>query len=145
MSALTLVVATLAVWEALEIWRHSSIMAPWRARAEVLEGRSGELLRCPFCMAPYVGLMSWLALQCSWTFWVVWALAIARLANLANDLTHPWCRTPRHDRLLPGLPDQPSAQPATSAAGSELPPASQRTERFNEYHERDRDEEWLGD
>ena len=128
----TLLIAALATWEALEIWRHSSIMAPWRARAEIYEGRFGELLRCPFCLAPYTGLTCLLALQEPLVLaWAVKALAIARLANLGNDVGHAWCRTPRHDRFIPAPPDvqQTPAAPSAPASGLETTTGGSRTMR----------------
>jgi hypothetical protein len=57
------------------------------------------LLSCPFCEAPWAcGVAAVL-----WLFGgtvghvVVIALAASRLANLVNDLTHGWCRSPQED------------------------------------------------
>ncbi len=52
-----LLVLALAVWETIEIWRHSAIAAPLRARAELMEGFFGSLLTCPFCLSPWVSLL----------------------------------------------------------------------------------------
>jgi hypothetical protein len=111
-SLVELLIMSLAVWEIIEIWRHSSLMASWRARAELLEGRLGELLRCGFCLAPWVSWCVCLVVLLpapdkkedfwDWTSWAaVWSMkllilgfAVARLANLGNDLTHAVCRTP---------------------------------------------------
>lgn len=176
-----LVVAALATWQVVEVWHHSSLLAPLRARGELLEGRAGELLACPFCLTVWVavgaavvllagnppargdageGVLWFLQLLGSWlgmavaavlaelglrgrvreavktrvvywltlalaglAVWGLWrpgwewavygllvllkvallALAVARLANLGNDLTHGWCRTPRgFDGYPPG-------------------------------------------
>jgi len=53
-----LAVAALATWQAVEVWRHSSLTAGLRARTELWEGKAGELLRCPFCLSVWVGLLA---------------------------------------------------------------------------------------
>lgn len=102
-----LVVAALAVWEALEIWNHSSLFARLRARVELWDHLGGDLLRCMFCLTPWVSLVVLTALV--WTELhlrvIAWALAVARLANLGNDLTHYLCRTPRLELPNPLLDD----------------------------------------
>lgn len=108
----TLIIGSLVVWEVIEIWRHSHLMATWRARVDLWEGRLGELLRCPFCMAPWISFLVVLTL---WTSEYLaqhdarglavilsaslYALAVARLANLCNDVAHRYCRTPKSDQL----------------------------------------------
>lgn len=52
-----LVVGALATWQIVEVWRHSALLAGWRARVELLEGRVGEMLRCPFCLSVWVGFV----------------------------------------------------------------------------------------
>ena len=107
MGIIDLIVAALATWQALEIWHHSSIMASWRARTELWGGRLGELTRCMFCMSPWAAAA--VLILSGWWSWpgesltrlAVWALAVARLANLGNDLGYAICRTPRHNRMLP--------------------------------------------
>ena len=120
MSPLNLLIASLAVWEAVEIWRHSALMSSLRARAELLEGKFGQLLKCPFCLSVWLGFLAvpfaldpvvptkWPSEEpVIWTWYsirnvgymLMCALAIARLANLGNDLTHGWCRTPKADKL----------------------------------------------
>ncbi len=172
-----LLVACLATWQAIEVWQHSALTASWRARAEMVEGKLGELLRCGFCLSVWVGTAAGVVVtiplpaatadEIAWTaglavslaallgvfvavlthamepprygvgdwplvagvavafvavavvgvtstsaspagllFWGVWmgklallGLAIARLANLGNDLTHAWCRTPKANKL----------------------------------------------
>lgn len=95
-----LVIAALAVWEVIEIWRHGSIFASWRAHVELWEGWLGQLLRCGFCLAPWVSwlLVLWLLLlaRIHVAFGLIpYGFAVARLANLGNDLAHAWCRTPK--------------------------------------------------
>lgn len=185
-----LVVGGLAAWQAVEVWHHSALMAGPRARAELLEGKLGQLLTCPFCLSVWVGVAACLVLATPWAgppsfhalldgvgvvglppalagaayvgwgtvgdvrekVWpdlttrfqracvvvavffgfvapllvlagslfvldwraggpvaagfaadaakvFVYGLAVARLANLGNDVTHRWCRTPRANRL----------------------------------------------
>ncbi len=62
MTGVELVVAALATWQAVEIWRHSNLMAPLRARAELREDKLGELLGCPFCLSVWVGAAACLAM-----------------------------------------------------------------------------------
>jgi hypothetical protein len=116
-----LIVAALATWEILEIWRHSSLLASWRSITENWEGFWGDLTSCPFCMAPWTALVclvllapyrllpgEWSLLGLMPTL-VIYAFAVARLANLGNDLGYPFCRTVRHNKILPTLPDAPEA------------------------------------
>lgn len=54
------------------------------------------LLNCGFCKSPWVALLCWGGWQ-SGVFLlqsVIIAIALARLANLANDVTYFICRTP---------------------------------------------------
>ncbi len=122
-----LIIAALAVWQILEIWHHSSLMASWRDWAEQQEGWRGDLAVCMFCMSPWTasiclillslpelpGVLGWLGLIPSW---IISAFAVARLANLGNDLTYRWCRTVRHNRELPELPPVVTAESADEAA-----------------------------
>ncbi len=118
-----LIIASLAVWEILEIWHHSSLMASWRDWAEQQEGWRGELAACMFCAAPWTsliciallalpelpGVLGWLGMIPAW---IVSAFAVARLANLGNDLAYRQCRTYRHNRQLPELPPDASVEAA---------------------------------
>jgi hypothetical protein len=133
MTALGLVVAALAAWQAVEVWHHGSVFDRARARLELKTGFWVDLLQCPFCLSVWVGMVTvltvhpgdtvpplvdlgWVSRALSWVvsqfilllWWVVHGLAVARLANLGNDLTHHWCRTPR-----PGaeIEDPPHARP----------------------------------
>lgn len=100
-----LIVAALAVWEILEIWHHSVLFAGIRARLEYWENLAGDLLRCPFCLAPWTaGIVLLLSSWLDWSgrtaaLWVVWSFAVARLANLANDAFYSVCRTVKEDDL----------------------------------------------
>lgn len=108
-------VAVLATWQIIEIWHHSLLFSGLRARIELWGNELGELLGCPFCLSPWVALLSVSALLLpQWlqiTGWyvtvlrVVWyAFAISRLANLSNDMLRSWCRTPKpFDDILNNL------------------------------------------
>lgn len=99
-------VAVLATWQIVEIWHHSLLFAGLRSRVELWENKLGELLGCPFCLSPWVALLSvivlllplWLELE-GWYVIVaraVWyGFAVSRLANLGNDLFHGKSRTPK--------------------------------------------------
>lgn len=124
-----LLIAALATWEIVEIWQHSSIMASWRARAELLTGRIGDLLRCGFCLSVWVAwlvtLIVLVPLPPAEGFWdwtgrcivagaklVLVGFAVARLANLGNDLTHAKCRTPHANRVeLDAAKDERESNP----------------------------------
>ena len=138
MTFLNLIVCALAVWEIVEIWHHSVIMAPCRDRAELWQGDFGSLLRCPFCLSPWCALLCWGVLRGQPCFsralqvhptdgWVtiaiafgwiattvgvtcIWAFAIARLANLGNDIFYSRCRTVRHNRLAVNPLDRENTQ-----------------------------------
>ena len=106
------VIASLAVWEAVEIWQHSALMAPLRARVDCWQGWVGQLLHCPFCLSPWVALVVVLTFEAQailapyvprpaaeWILVPVYALAVARAANVCNDLMHKFTRTPKYDKL----------------------------------------------
>jgi hypothetical protein len=102
-----LIVAALATWQAIEVWHHSSLTSGLRARSEAGVGFWADLSRCAFCLSNWVGpcCVLILSLAASWwpLAWCAWpaaiivhGLAVARLANLGNDLTKAYCRTPDH-------------------------------------------------
>jgi hypothetical protein len=109
-----LVIAALAAWQAIEIWRHGSIFAGLRARLELYHNFWTELLLCPFCLSPWVGLVTiMLVRQQAWyATWPMYALAIARLANLGNDFTYHYSRTPKTTFKDP-LNDRTAGTPET--------------------------------
>lgn len=101
-----------ATWQAVEIWHHSAIMATPRAYAQTIEGFLGRLLTCPYCLSVWVGgvfaLLGTVALLLCAGGHVLAALlvllpsqvlAVSRLANLFNDLSRPFCRTPKENKL----------------------------------------------
>jgi hypothetical protein len=98
-----IVVAALATWQIVEIWRHSRLMASLRSRTEMWDNLLGELLSCPFCLSVWVSLFCLLGLEsadCGLAGYilslVLHALAISRLANLGNDVFKQFCLTPRN-------------------------------------------------
>ena len=109
------VVAGLAAWQVVEVWRHSALMAGPRARVEARPGFVPDLLSCPFCLSVWAGAACYAALLAGsapaawWNLFglpafaasaAVCGLAASRLANLGNDLSHDRCRTPREDKSL---------------------------------------------
>lgn len=122
LDALDLLITALATWQAIEVWHHGSIFAGIRARYELEDDFFSRLYQCPFCfsvwLAPFAVFVIILPLRLPGDDWpgacrLVWvmlvfiaklfvyALAVARLANLGNDLTYKWCRTPRPETELP--------------------------------------------
>lgn len=107
-----LVVCALANWQMVETWHHGSIFASARARVEMYQGSFwADLLSCPFCLSHWTaGGLTILAMAlaqqvCAAPFaWFLLtpalSLAVTRLSNLCNDLTHDKCRTPRVERGL---------------------------------------------
>lgn len=107
-----LIIVALATWQAVEIWHHSGLFASQRARVEESDSFGARLLSCPFCLSVWVAAITYLwfiiplpEIAGVFNFLcfliigacrvLVYALAISRLANLGNDLTYNWCRTPR--------------------------------------------------
>jgi hypothetical protein len=148
LSLLALLVAALAVWEAVEIWHHGEIFAGWRAWLECGSGFFARLLLCPFCLAVWVALPVTILLLLAellspWWGLPAYLLAAARLSNLGNDITHDrWCRTPRYthpssgygggriehvQKGEAGLPD-----PARSGEGGDHSPEQLRLHRGGE-------------
>lgn len=110
MTITQLILAALATWQIVEIWRHGTLFAGWRARVELWEGRAGELLGCGFCLSVWVAFLGtttmamlpwpleqsklgWLWLPTSLVQLFVFAMAVSRLANLGNDVFHSFNRT----------------------------------------------------
>lgn len=99
MDWLSLIACGLAAWQAVEVWHHGALFTGARARVELWEGGLfgfvRDVLLCPFCLSVWVATLAVALLWLGWPGFIVYALAVARLANLGNDLTHRWCRTPR--------------------------------------------------
>jgi hypothetical protein len=103
MTLTILVISALATWQAVEIWRHSSLFADWRAITETWDNKVGELLHCPWCLSVWVATLFATLLYFSdvWLLGIVsqmfiFGLAISRLANLGNDYFKQYSRTPRN-------------------------------------------------
>lgn len=120
MNLTTAIIVALATWQAVEIWHHSYLFAGWRARVEIWENAFGDLLGCPFCLAPWVAFILLVLLTVSseptgdgYIRWhwgidlIVMALAASRLANIGNDLIGRRCRTPKADQLPETDNDEP--------------------------------------
>lgn len=95
-----LIVAALAVWQIVEIWHHSTLFAACRARIELQSSLAASLLRCPWCLSVWVGLLFATLLSIDGNVSRVGGIvclgfAASRLANLGNDVFHYCNRTPR--------------------------------------------------
>lgn len=122
---INIVIAALATWQAVEIWHHSVLLAPWRAITELWENKLGELLACPYCLSvsvawlntgvlmvadyrlvarlqPYLCSELQTGLQFLLALFVllIHGLAVSRLANLGNDVFKPFCLTPHPEDVL---------------------------------------------
>lgn len=112
-------IAGLATWQAVEVWRHGEICASWRAYYEARDDFVARLLTCGFCLSVWVGWLLYLSMASAVVLhWVVGGLAAARLANLGNDCFHAYCRTPR-DHVPPGGGASPA--PASVTAQTSVP------------------------
>lgn len=119
-----LLLIALAGMQVVELYQHGSIFGPWphglipiRAWARKVHreiGEEAELLKrlprlyqrlalkitafftCPFCEAPWACLgTALLWFKCGLVGQlIIFALAGSRCANLVNDLTHNWTRSP---------------------------------------------------
>lgn len=102
------IVAGLAVWQVVEVWHHSELSLGARRKAKAaVAGASGarafvlKLISCPFCLSHWVAGIACLLLllgeQVSpWFSYLVWIFAATRVANLGNDLSYYYNRTPKH-------------------------------------------------
>lgn len=103
MLLIDLLAVSLAVWQTGEIWRHGRILSGLRDQIDWLGGPIADLLLCPFCLSVWLGWLFCLLLVLRgqltaaepYIIVFVYGLAASRLANLANDLFHAYCRTPR--------------------------------------------------
>ena len=103
---LMMIVIVLAIWQSVEICHHSAIGAIWRDIGESLTQEEktkwiGDGMLCPFCFSNwfgflYVGLYSIYMFNFveAIAFTFIGGLAMARLANLLNDIFHDRMRTP---------------------------------------------------
>ena len=104
MTAISVVVWMLAVNQIIEIWRHSEnefVAAPreWmqmqldRDLTFWLVGVYRAAL-CPWCCSVWVAMGALLTVYFGQE-WILWPFGISRAANLINDLTHAFNRTPK--------------------------------------------------
>lgn len=108
---LFIIMASLAVWQIVEIIHHSVLAVPlreWAGRTVSADSDwshplsfVAHALGCPFCLSNWVAgavTLCWISrLHYSVPLWLVCAFATARLANLGNDLTYSYGRTPKLD------------------------------------------------
>lgn len=101
------VIAGFASWQVVETWHHGSLFAEWNKWLKSYK-KSGKgtwwqkffcnLLICPFCLAHWTSGVCVLVLLLtgpdSVLRWPVYVLAVTRLAQLLNDVTHRICRSP---------------------------------------------------
>jgi hypothetical protein len=95
-----LIICALATWQAVEIYHHGSIFDSTRARIETYAAKGvygfdfiESLTTCPFCLSVWVAGAT-ILLQHT-PLWPINAiLVVSRLANLANDATCRFTRTP---------------------------------------------------
>ena len=128
MTATNLVIAALAVWHIVEICHHGEIFATRRARAEVRQWFFDRVFLCPFCLSMWVAFVVtpfampriepvrpyqddplvwvWYGVH-GFGFMVLACFAIARLANLGNDLTRGYCRTPNSKSTIETPDERP--------------------------------------
>jgi len=104
MSLLDFLAAILACSQVVEVWNHGSIFATRRAKLALSDSWLASLLRCMFCLSIWVGWLAALSVLAANLLPDLYAcpirlfgygLAISRAANLLNDLTHDWSRTPK--------------------------------------------------
>jgi len=107
------ILSVFAVYQTVEILHHSTAGEYWRKCSNYLIRKTdtatkrtylaylGEGMQCPFCYSNWFGIL-YVGLWSFYNYSVVAAiavafvggLAVARIANLINDATHDWCRTP---------------------------------------------------
>lgn len=113
---LTLAIAALAGSQVVETIHHGSIFGAFRdwTRDRALSriwvvAKLGELFSCPFCFSHWT-----CAVMVIWLFsvpagsllvWPVYAFAATRVAQLINDLTSDFCRSPNRDEVSVTLDD----------------------------------------
>lgn len=124
-----LLVVALATWQAVEIWRHSSLTADWLDAIDfwldstdppvwhdswlylplnlvmrlhfTVRSFLSRLVLCPWCLSVWFGIAIGACHRYGYGFMqlLVFGLAVSRLANLGNDVFRQFCRTPNR---LPG-------------------------------------------
>lgn len=103
-----LLVLGLALWQAVETWHHGSIFKrsrtyfrSWKKSRYGIVRLLAELINCMFCLSHWVGATLVVAYLAAGDYLpvriIVWTLAVIRLAQLGNDLTHDSNRSPPSD------------------------------------------------
>ena len=77
---LTLIVVGLATWQAVEIYRHSSLFEGWRYTLQ-----SFELSNCGWCLSVWVAFVLAIMFHIDLLSLFVYGLAISRVANVMHD------------------------------------------------------------
>src|SRR5690242_3491560 len=94
----TLIVVGLATMQAVEVFRHSTLQPVAELRAW-MESQDDwlipELRHCGWCLSIWVALILYLAFHMPILCLIVWALAVSRVANMLNDWSYEWNRTPK--------------------------------------------------
>lgn len=98
----SLILASLAIWQIIEIQRHSHMpfFARARSRAQLYTGFFPELYSCGWCSSVWVGfffagMAAAKVISGSELFDIpAFPFAASRLANILNDITYGRCRTP---------------------------------------------------
>lgn len=103
LSALKIVIATMAAWQIVETLRHGSLflwLRQWgnqhMGSSRWVVSKAAYLTNCPFCQSHWAPLVPLVVLGWgpAWMQVLVWSLAITRTAQLLNDLTHGINRSP---------------------------------------------------
>ena len=98
----------LATNQIIEVWRHSDMWLIAWSRESMTEVESLDqpfyvfkplyrLLLCPWCCSIWVGLFAASVIEYQYGSWLLTALAVSRGANLLNDLTYGFVRTPKQE------------------------------------------------
>ena len=93
-------VLALGTWQTVEVLHHSKLCYDLRIRMEKVGGFMGDVTSCPFCLSHWVAIFYGIGLGIPVLnqpifIWLL-LLAAVRLANLGNDLTWSYNRTPRY-------------------------------------------------
>jgi hypothetical protein len=94
---LDLLIVALAVWQIVEILHHSELFVELRAWTESGITIFDRIVQCPWCLSVHVGLWAFILFHIPVLKLAIYAFAVSRLANVLNDLTHSFCRTPRQE------------------------------------------------
>ena len=112
-------IAMLATWQTIEIIHHGTIFEELQQRLKATDRWYAYWLTCPFCLSPWVAAL-WVVMALAEHNWhddifyqvlyvFMLALAVSRLANLANDVFHCCTRTPHPEPFT--LPESSTTSP----------------------------------